>query len=318
MTSIASPATQSSPTTDAPKHTVTIGLLGLGTVGQGVYKLIQRHNWLSIKRIAVQSVSKSRPGLTNLEPAMLTTDPASIVIDPTIHVIIEVMGGLESTYELIKTALNHKKHVVTANKMVIATYGPELFALAKANGVLLMFEAAVAGGIPVILPLMGSLAGNRIEQMAGILNGTTNFILSQMERDPQLQFADALAEAQAKGFAEADPTADVDGFDARSKLAILAMLAFQRNFNPEAIYTEGIRRIHALDIQMAEAMGYRIRLIGLAQSDPVHNKHWDLRVHPMLVPAEHPLAKVMDEHNALWVHGDAVSSVMFYGPAACR
>lgn len=223
------------------------------------------------------------------------------------------MGGKELPYEVIKKALSAGKHVVTANKVVIANYGPELFELAGRNNVNLLFEAAVAGGIPIILPLKTSLAGNHVEQIAGILNGTTNFILTRMEQ-AGLDFQAALKEAQEKGFAEADPTADVEGHDAACKIGILASIAYDKNVPQSHIHSEGISSIGAQDIEMARTLDYAIRLIALAKSPG--NGLVDIRVHPMLVPVTHPLSKIIFENNAIWLRGDAVGDVMFYGKGA--
>lgn len=291
---------------------VQVGLLGLGTVGTGVFKILSRFSHVNIAKIAVRDRQKARKvGLESLDARF--DEVATIVQDPAIDLVIEVMGGKETAYHAIRSALETGKHVVTANKVVIAHYGPELFALASRQGVNLLFEAAVAGGIPIILPLKTSLAGNRIEQIAGILNGTTNYILTRMEQ-AGLDFAAALQEAQAKGFAEADPTADVEGHDAACKIAILASIAYQQQLSQEAVYTEGISTIGALDIEMARDLGYAVRLIALAKATP--QQQVDLRVHPMLVPLAHPLSKIVFENNAIWIKGDAVGEVMFYGKGA--
>lgn len=291
-----------------------VGLAGLGTVGGGVYQLIQRSPHLVVQRIAVRNLDKARQTCRPEDTDKLTQDWTSLIGDPDIALVVELMGGMDEAYQLIKGALSSGQHVVTANKMVIAHHGPELFALANDKGVNLLFEGAVAGGIPIVLPLKASLVGNHILQIAGILNGTTNFMLTRMEQEAGLSYESALKEAQDLGFAEADPTADVEGHDAACKLAILATLAYNQPFSPKDIYTQGISKLTAKDMAMAETLGYRIRLIALAK--PSLNDTFELRVHPMLVPAEHPLAKVTFEHNAIWVQGDAVGDVMFYGKGA--
>lgn len=291
---------------------IRIGLLGLGTVGSGVYKILSRFPNIEIPKIAVRNPAKAR-SLEGIPEHLLTTNVDDVVNHPEIDIVVEVMGGKEFPYQTIQAALMQGKHVVTANKVVIANYGPQLFRLAAQNGVNLLFEAAVAGGIPIILPLKTSLAGNQIRQIAGILNGTTNYILTRMEQ-AQMDFGTALREAQAKGFAEADPTADIEGHDAACKIGILASIAFQQELNQGEIYTEGISSIGPADIEMAKTLGYAIRLIALAKA--VEDDSVDLRVHPMLVPLEHPLSKITYENNAIWVQGDAVGDVMFYGKGA--
>ncbi len=291
---------------------VRIGLLGLGTVGTGVYKMLSRFENVTIRKIAVKDITKQRQ-LTEIPQDILTESVESVVSDPDIDLIVEVMGGKEFPYQIIKSALAAGKHVVTANKVVIANYGDELFQLASQNGVNLLFEAAVAGGIPIVLPLRTSLAGNRIQQIAGILNGTTNYILTRMEQ-AGLDFTDALKEAQQMGFAEADPTADVEGHDAACKIAILSAISCQKQVDQAAIHTEGISSIGAIDIDMARELGYAIRLIALYKAG--EDQRVDIRVHPMLIPVSHPLSKIMFENNAIWVKGDAVGDVMFYGKGA--
>ena len=236
-----------------------------------------------------------------------------MVRDPETQVVVELMGGAELARELVIEALNHGKHVVTANKELIAKFGPELFDLARKNNVRLLFEGAVAGGIPIIMPLKLSLGANRIQRVAGILNGTTNYILTKMTQEGWT-FERALSEAQAKGFAEADPTNDVEGFDVAYKISVLALIAFKQVVDPLSIFREGITRITAEDIQHARELGYVIKLIGLAQMED--DGRLDIRVHPMLVPNEHPLSNTQNEFNAILVKGDAVGDVMFYGRGA--
>lgn len=296
----------------APLTTIRLGMLGLGTVGGGVYTLLSPHTDIVFNAIAVRNLDKAKAKLGSAAE-ILTTDVLSVATHAEIDILVEVMGGVDLAYQAIKAALSAKKHVVTANKVVIATYGPELFALAKANGVNLLFEAAVAGGIPIISPLKTSLAANKIEKIAGILNGTTNYILTRMEQ-ACLGFDVALKEAQDKGFAEADPTADVEGHDAACKIAILTALAYGKAVPLDAIYTQGISSVGAQDVSMAEHLGYAIRLIAFSQA--TETGAVDIRVHPMLVPKTHPLSKIVMENNAIWVSGHAVGDVMFYGKGA--
>jgi homoserine dehydrogenase len=298
------------PTT--PSSLITLGLIGLGTVGGGVYKVLQYNPFIKWASIAVQDIDKQRP-IPNLDHALLTTDPWLVVNNPNTQVVIEVIGGIEPALSLIKTALASGKHVVTANKELIAKHGVELFTLAEHHNVRLLFEGAVAGGIPIILPLKLSLAANRILEIAGILNGTTNYILSQMTNGGK-EYSDALAEAQAKGFAEADPTSDVEGFDTAYKISILSGIAYKQSVDPVQISREGISGITAVDIANAKALGFVIKLIGLSRQ--ADDGAVDVRVHPMLVPMTHPLASIHNEYNAVFVKGDAVGEVMFMGKGA--
>jgi homoserine dehydrogenase len=293
---------------------IRVGIIGLGTVGSGTVKLLARNPLVEVVQIAVSSLEKNRD-LAGIDvSALLTTDAMAVVTNPTVQIVVEVVGGIELAKQWITTALNNKKHVVTANKALIATHGAELFALAKANGVALLFEASVAGGIPILMPLKMCLAANKITEMAGILNGTTNYILTRMMEDGW-NFQTALAQAQALGFAEADPSSDVGGQDAAYKLAILAKIAFQRQIDVAEIFVEGITAITPVDINYAKRFGYTIRLIGLARWNESLQCP-ELRVHPMLLKSTHPLANVYNEYNAIWVKGDAVGDAMFYGKGA--
>jgi homoserine dehydrogenase len=291
---------------------VVIGMIGLGTVGSGVFKIFRDHPDVFFQKIAVRDAKKTR-NIDELSPELLSQDPFEVVRDPETHVIVELMGGAELARELVVEALNNGKHVVTANKELIAKFGPELFDLARKNNVRLLFEGAVAGGIPIIMPLKLSLGANRIQRVAGILNGTTNYILTKMTQEGWT-FEQALSEAQAKGFAEADPTNDVEGFDVAYKISVLSLIAFKQVVDPKAVYREGITNITALDIQNAKELGYVIKLIGLAQMGD--DGRLDIRVHPMLVSANHPLSNTQNEFNAIFVTGDAVGDVMFYGRGA--
>lgn len=288
-----------------------VGLFGLGTVGTGVVALLRDNPQFEIRAIAVRDKLKVRD--VDLSSFELTDDPFRLADDPKIGVIVEVAGGVDPAYEVIKRAISSGKHIVTANKELIAKHGPELFELAHRHNVTIFFEAAVAGGIPLISTLQRGLMANRISRVAGILNGTTNYILTRMEQE-KMPFAEALRQAQAKGYAEADPTSDVEGHDVAYKISILASLAFQHPVQSESIYRQGITQISDLDIQLAAEFGYRIRMIGLAQ--PGSNGQLDVRVHPMLVPLHHPLAGVEGVNNAIFISGSAVGEIMLSGPGA--
>jgi homoserine dehydrogenase len=299
-----------------------VGLLGLGTVGAGTVQILQnpaqRHpllKELEIHRVGVRSLDKPRP--VELPASCLTTDLASIVTDPEVAIVVEVMGGLEPARSLILQAIQHGKHVVTANKAVISRYGEEIFTAAAEAGVYVLLEAAVGGGIPVIEPLKQSLCANRIQSVMGIINGTTNYILTRMQQEGA-DFDAVLADAQALGYAEADPTADVDGWDAADKIAILASLAFGGRIDREAIHCEGIRAVTATEISYADKLGYVIKLLGIASRDAsiTDPETLQVRVHPTLLPKAHPLASVNDVYNAILIEGDPVGQVMFFGRGA--
>ncbi len=299
-----------------------IGLLGLGTVGTGTVQILQdkalRHpllQELEIHRVGVRSLDKPRSVM--LPETMLTTNLDDIVSDPAVDIVVELIGGLEPARSLILKAINHGKHVVTANKAVISRYGPEIFDAANEKGVYVMLEAAVGGGIPVIQPLKQSLGANRITSVFGIVNGTTNYILTRM-RFEGADFDAVLADAQRLGYAEADPTADVDGLDAADKIAILASLAFGGRIKLEDVFCEGIKKVGAADIAYAEKLGFVIKLLGVAQR-VVSNGDTDrlsVRVHPTLVPLAHPLASINGVYNAILIEGEPLGQVMFFGPGA--
>lgn len=303
--------------------TFKVGLLGFGTVGSGTAKIlldpIQRHpllKELEIAKVGVRSLDKPRDG--GLPSDRFTTDLTAIVTDPEIDIVVEVMGGLEPARSLMLKAIEHGKHVVTANKAAIALYSDELFTAAEKAGVYVLLEAAVGGGIPVIEPLKQSLCANRIRCVMGIVNGTTNYILTRMQNEGG-DFAEILADAQALGYAEADPTADVDGLDAADKITILAALAFGCRIDRAQVYSEGIRAIAAADIAYAESLGFVIKLLAVAQrceTPPGALAQLALRVHPTLVPNDHPLASVHGVNNAIFIEGDPVGEVMFLGPGA--
>jgi homoserine dehydrogenase len=299
---------------------VNIGILGLGTVGGGVWELLER-NLLTIAQragcelnvVRVATKNPQKPRNFEFDPAKVTGDVGAVLDDPDIHIVAELIGGVEPAREYILRALRSGKAVVTANKELIAKHGPELAEAAEGAGVDLLYEASVGGGIPLIKPLRESLAANRIQELLGIVNGTTNYILTQMAREGR-GFDEVLEEAQRLGYAESDPSADVDGFDAAYKLVILANVAFGTHVSPHDVYREGIRHVSAQDIEYAAGLGYVIKLVALGRRDPCGEL--ELRVHPALLPREHPLAKVDDAFNAVLVNGDAVGDVMFYGRGA--
>ncbi len=298
-----------------------VGLLGLGTVGTGTVGLlldpVGRHpllQELEIYLVGVRSLDKTRA--VSLRSGVLTTDLEAIVTDPEVDIVVEVLGGLEPARSLILKAINHGKHVVTANKAVIARYGDEIFTAANSCGVYVLLEAAVGGGIPVIQPLKQSLSVNRIQAVTGIVNGTTNYILTAMQNEGR-DFAEVLAAAQNLGYAEADPTADVDGLDAADKIAILASLAFGGRIKLQDVYCEGIRGVSRADIAYAQKLGFVIKLLAIAKREPTQpTDQLQVRVHPTLVSQSHPLASVSGVYNAILVEGTPIGQVMFFGPGA--
>jgi homoserine dehydrogenase len=298
---------------------VRIGVLGCGNVGSALVRLVHDHADviearagvpLEITRVAVRDTSKDR-GLP-LPARCFTDNAADVVGDPEVDIVVEVIGGIEPPRALIVEALMGGKPVVTANKELIATYGRELFETAEGAGVDILFEASVGGGIPLIRPLRESLAGDRIRRVMGIVNGTTNYILTRMT-DAGASFADALDEAQRLGFAEPDPTADVEGFDAAAKAAIIASIAFGARVVTGDVYREGIRDITADDIQSAADLGYVVKLLAVAED---LDGEVAVRVHPAMVPLRHPLASVRGSFNAVFIEGDAVGELMLYGRGA--
>jgi homoserine dehydrogenase len=298
---------------------VKIGILGLGTVGCGTISVLARNGQeiarragreISIIQASARDLKKKRPCAT--DGIKLVPDPYEVVRNPEIEVVVELIGGYEPARALVLEAIANGKHVVTANKALIAVHGNEIFAQAQKKGVMVAFEAAVAGGIPIIKSVREGLAGNRIEWLAGIINGTSNFILTEM-RDKGADFADALKEAQRLGYAEADPTFDVEGIDTAHKLTILAAIAFGIPLKFKQAYTEGITRITRMDVQYAEKLGYRLKLLGIARRA---NGGVELRVHPTLIPERRLIANVDGAMNAVLVKGDAVGPTMFYGAGA--
>ena len=298
---------------------IKIALLGLGNVGRGVWKIIndngeeirKRSGYdVEISKILVRDKDKARG--VEVPEEILTTNYSDIIEDNDIKIVVELMGGVNPAKEYMLEAMNKKKHVVTANKMVLATEGEELFEVADKEGVMFYYEASVAGGIPIIQGINESLAGNKIEQLYGIINGTTNYILSKMELE-NMDFEAALKEAQEKGYAEADPTSDIEAYDATYKLAIMSSLAFGTKIRYENIHREGITRINSMDIKYAKELGFVIKLLAIAKDV---NGELELRVHPTLIPKTHPLANVYDSFNAIFIKGNAVGDLMLYGRGA--
>jgi homoserine dehydrogenase len=302
-----------------PDHSVTVGLLGCGHVGTPLVGLLARNADLiaartgvhiQVKRIAVHNLAKERD--VDLPESVFTNDAEAVVNDPSIDVVVELIGGIEPARSLILTALKGGKPVVTANKELLANVGKELFEAAEAAGVDLLFEASVAGGIPLMRPLRESLAGERITRVIGIVNGTTNFVLTRMSEEGS-SFADALSEAQRLGFAERDPTADVEGYDAAAKAAIIASIAFRASVVAGDVYREGITDITADDIAAAADLGFVVKLLAVAEE---REGAIGVRVHPTMLPADHPLAAVRGSYNAVFIEGDAVGQLMFLGRGA--
>ncbi|MBL8502384.1 MAG: homoserine dehydrogenase [Rhodocyclaceae bacterium] len=298
---------------------INVGLLGIGTVGGGTFSVLQR-NAEEITRRAGRPIRISVVADKNLELAKqvtggacrLTGDAFAVVADPEVDIVVELIGGYGVAKELVLKAIENGKHVVTANKALLATHGNEIFAAAQKQGVMVAFEAAVAGGIPIIKALREGLTANRIEWIAGIINGTTNFILSEM-RDKGLPFEAVLKEAQRLGYAEADPTFDVEGVDAAHKLTIMSAIAFGIPMQFDKAHVEGISKLQAEDIKYAEQLGYRIKLLGLTKRKP---EGVELRVHPTLIPAKRLIANVEGAMNAVLVKGDAVGATLYYGKGA--
>ena len=298
---------------------LTIGLLGCGTVGGALVDLLDARRAtitartgveLRIGAIAVRDTAKHQDRLA--DPSLLTTDSAAVVADPEVDIVIELIGGTDPALMLVRTALENGKPVITGNKELLAAHGPELYAVAAEHGVDLLFEAAVAGGIPLIRPLRESLVGEDISRVMGIINGTTNYILTKMSQEGA-DYADALADAQALGYAEADPTADVEGYDAGAKAAIIASIVFGVDVRSSDVQHEGISSITAADIDTAKRLGYVIKALAVIERA---DGEVAVRVHPAMVPTGHPLANVNDSFNAVFVEGATVGDLMFYGRGA--
>lgn len=298
---------------------ISIGLLGLGTVGSGVVQIIENHQEklthqigrpIQIKKVLVKDIKKERA--VTVDPTILTTDVEEVINNHEIDVVIEVMGGVEETRKHLIQALKNKKHVVTANKDLMALHGSELLSIAVENGCDLFYEASVAGGIPILRSLVDGLSSDHITKMMGIVNGTTNFILTKMSKQGSA-YEDVLREAQQLGYAEADPTSDVEGLDAARKMAILATLGFSMKIDLDDVRVQGITTITERDLQYAKQLDYTMKLIGIAQ---IENDKVEVSVQPTLLADTHPLASVNDEYNAVYVYGEAVGETMFYGPGA--
>ncbi|MBC7247251.1 MAG: homoserine dehydrogenase [Actinobacteria bacterium] len=301
------------------RRVVHVGQIGCGTVGSGVVRILRENADLisrrvgcdiRVKRVAVRDFAD--PRYVELPEEALTTDAMEVICDPEVDILVEVMGGIEPARTFILEALSRGKHVVCANKELMSTHGGELLQAAEAHGVDLAYEAAVGGGIPILMPLKQCLAGNAIDQVLGIVNGTTNYILTRMSEEG-LRFEEALAKAQQLGYAEADPAYDVEGKDAAAKLAILASMAFNSRVTLDDVYAEGITGVTPADITFARELGYVIKLLAVAKDE---EDGISVRVHPTMIPSRHPLASVRDENNAIFVSGDAVGELMFYGKGA--
>lgn len=297
---------------------LNVGILGLGTVGGGTYTVLKRNATeimrrtgveINVVQVADRNLAHAKALATDAD---VTDDAFAVVNNPAVDVVVELIGGYTLSRELVLKAIANKKHVVTANKALIALHGNEIFAAAKANNVIVAFEAAVAGGIPIIKALREGLGANRIEWVAGIINGTTNFILTEM-REKGLNFADVLGEAQRLGYAEADPTFDVEGIDAAHKLTIMSAIAFGMPMKFEQAYTEGITKLEQVDIKYAEELGYRVKLLGITKRT---DQGVELRVHPTLIPEKRLVANVNGAMNAVVVKGDAVGPTLYYGAGA--
>ncbi len=300
-------------------ESINLGILGMGTVASGLINIIELNNTkvvgninkqLVVSKVLVKDVNKKRN--VNLSADIYTTDACEIINNADIQIIVELIGGINPAYEYIKNALNGKKHVVTANKALIATHGEELEQLARINGVRLMYEASVGGGIPIINTITENLSVNEFEQITGIINGTTNYILTQMTENG-LEYEHAVKEAQRLGFAEADPSSDVDGDDAAYKIAILSSIAFNQRININDIPKEGITKISKEDIVYAKELGYNIKLLASASKT---NGEIELRVHPAFIPSDHPLSTVKNEFNAVFLKGNVTGEIMLYGKGA--
>ncbi len=318
----------------APLKPLQVGLLGMGTVGCGTWTVLKRNEEeisrragrpIRITWIATRTLERAHEATRGAKDIHLTTDPEAVIGHPDVDIVVELIGGIEPAKSYVLRAIANGKHVVTANKALLARHGNEIFAAAQKAGVMVAFEAAVAGGIPIIKALREGLTANRIEWIAGIINGTSNFILSEM-RASGAPFATVLAEAQARGYAEADPTFDVEGIDAAHKLAIMSAIAFGVPMQLDKVYTEGITRLTREDIRYAEELGYRIKLLGITRRASVAGtaesaagaagEGIELRVHPTLVPKKRLIANVEGAMNAVLVKGDAVGATLYYGPGA--
>jgi homoserine dehydrogenase len=307
-----------------PMQPMRVGLLGMGTVGRGTWDVLNRNaeeiarragRPIRINWVATRTLERARKAVGAAEGVQLTTDLATVIAHPDVDIVVELIGGIEPAKSLVLAAISRGKHVVTANKALLAAHGNEIFAAAQKAGVMVAFEAAVAGGIPIIKALREGLTANRIEWIAGI-NGTSNFILSEM-RATGASFADVLAEAQKRGYAEADPTFDIEGIDAAHKLTIMSAIAFGVPMQFDKAYTEGISQLTREDIRYAEELGYRIKLLGITRrASGAGRDGIELRVHPTLVPEKRLIANVEGAMNAVLVKADAVGPTLYYGSGA--
>lgn len=288
-----------------------IGIIGLGTVGSGVYKTLEKLENIEIVKVAVKNINKKRS--VNIPPSMLTDTPYEIVNDPSIDVVVELIGGVEPAYDYLEKAIKNGKHIVTANKELLAKRGEDIFNLAEKYNRVILYEAAIAGGIPIIMPVKTILAGNRINKIHAILNGTTNYILTKMDTEGA-SYEEVLKEAQALGYAETDPTGDVEGFDAAYKITTLATIAFKKKIKLENVYREGITKIRKEDMKEANEFGYKIKLIATASID--ENDNADVRVHPMLISKDTTLAHIDYVTNAVELNGFPIGKVVLSGPGA--
>ena len=294
------------------KKKIKIGLIGLGTVGSGVFKTLQNFENIEIVKIAVRNKNKKRD-IDGLDDSIITDDPYEVVNNPDIEIVAELVGGIKPALDLIKTAIKNGKHIVTANKELLAKHGEELLNFAEAHNKVILYEAAIAGGIPLIMPIKTILAGNKITKIKAILNGTTNYILTKMDIQGA-SYTDVLKEAQQLGYAEADPTGDVEGFDAAYKITTLATIAFGKRIKIDNVYREGITKISPDDMKAANEMGYKIKLIASAELNKEGKA--DVRVHPMLVPMSKTLAHINYVTNAVSLTGHPVGDVTLSGPGA--
>ncbi len=288
-----------------------IGIIGLGTVGSGVYKTLQEMNDIEIVKIAVKNINKPRS--VEVPTSIMTDNPYDLVNDPSIDVVVELIGGVNPAWDFISTAIKNGKHIVTANKELLAKKGEELFNLAEEHNRVVLYEAAIAGGIPIIMPIKTILAGNKIRKIHAILNGTTNYILTKMDADGA-SYEDVLKEAQQLGYAETDPTGDVEGFDAAYKITTLATIAFKKRIKIENVYREGITKVRREDMAKANEFGYKIKLIATATID--ENDNADVRVHPMLVSKDSMLAHIDYVKNAIAISGHPIGDIVLSGPGA--
>lgn len=294
------------------ENKIKIGLIGLGTVGSGVFKTLQNFDNIEVAKIAVRNKNKKR-NIENLDESIITDNPYDVVNDPEIQIVAELIGGIEPAFDLIKAAIKNDKHIVTANKELLAKHGEELFKFAEEHNKVVLYEAAIAGGIPLIMPIKTILAGNKINKIKAILNGTTNYILTKMDVQ-NASYSDVLKEAQELGYAEADPTGDVEGFDAAYKITTLATIAFGKRIKIDNVYREGITKISPDDMKAANELGYKIKLIASAELNK--DGRADVRVHPMLVPQSKTLAHIDYVTNAVSLSGHPVGDVTLSGPGA--